>query len=238
MGEEKFEEMNDELLEASEDTGKQQEIPRKVNSKQGLIDKIVKCSEEQNIPLEHSMTKLKRMSKKDLARLLAGMIEQVMRKEMCRQVGVDEGSDQRVVALGALRMVHDIFAKGAEEGLNRILPQYGYEVNGFCDTLKNPNISKQIDLALAEIAEEAQVMQYIQSPYARLGLAWFGGLSMSVRRNQTETNRRLRKQKHVTLMEPRETRRENPVQLRPVRRPADGQVDSSERPADPVTHAV
>ena len=89
--EQNFEDLNDDLLKVSEDDTKSQEIPKKVSSKQGLIDKIVKISEEQNIPLEHSMTKLKRMAKKDLARLLAEMIEKLMKKEMCRQVGVEEG---------------------------------------------------------------------------------------------------------------------------------------------------
>ena len=187
--EQKFDELNDDLLKSSEDGTQSQEIPKKVNSKQGLIDKIVKISTEQNIPIDQSMTKLKRMAKKDLARLLAELIEKLMKKEMCRQVGVEEGSDQKVVALGALRMVHDIFAKGAEEGLNRFLPQYGYEVDGFCDNLRNPNISQQIDCALAEIAEENDVLQYIQSPYSRLALAWFGGLSMSVRRKPEINNR-------------------------------------------------
>ena len=69
--EQDFDGLNDELLKASDECKTEQEIPQKVNSKQGLIDKIVKISQDQNIPLEHSMTKLKRMAKKDLARLLA-----------------------------------------------------------------------------------------------------------------------------------------------------------------------
>ena len=235
--EQKFDGLNDDLLKASEECKTEQEIPKKVNSKQGLIDKIVKISEDQNIPLEHSMTKLKRMAKKDLARLLAEMIEKLMRKEMCRQVGVDEGSDQKVVALGALRMVHDIFAKGAEEGLNRFLPQYGYEVNGFCENLQNPNISKQIDAALAEIAEENDVLQYIQSPYSRLALAWFGGLSMSVRKKAQNNNRTLRK-KNAPVLEPRTAAGTNPIQLGPLRRQTAGQIDRRERPAQPATHVV
>ena len=235
--EQTFEDLNEDLLKVSEDDTKPAEIPKKVSSKQGLIDKIVKISEEQNIPLEQSMTKLKRMAKKDLARLLAEMIEKLMKKEMCRQVGVEEGSDQRVVALGALRMVHDIMAKGCEEGLNRFLPQYGYEVDGFCDNLQNPNISRQIDQALAEIAEENDVLQYVKSPYSRLALAWFGGLSMSVRRKAQKNNRPI-KRKNAPVMEPRTATRENPIQLGPLRRAKAGQIDRRELPADPVTHVV
>jgi len=235
--EEKFENLNEELLKASNDEGKETEIPKKSSGKMGLIDKIVKISEEQNIPLEHSMTKLKRMAKKDLARLLAEMIEKLMRKEMCRQVGVEEGSDQRVVALGALRMVHDIFAKGCEEGLNRFLPQYGYEVDGFCANLKNPNISKQIDAALAEIAEENDVLQYVQSPYSRLALAWFGGLSMSVRRKPKNLNGEIRR-KHATVVESRPIGGKSAIQLRPMRRQKNGQINSGIGSSDQTPHKI
>ena len=76
-----FEQLNEDLLEATTEQT-EQEIPKNVNSKQGFIDKILKITSEQHIPLEYSMTKLKRMSKKDLARLLAELIEKMMKKEM------------------------------------------------------------------------------------------------------------------------------------------------------------
>ena len=82
MSEQKFEDLNNELLEATEEVDEKLEIPKKTNNKQGIIDKIVQVSEKHNIPLEHSMTKLKRMSKKDLARLLAELIEKMMKKEI------------------------------------------------------------------------------------------------------------------------------------------------------------
>ena len=235
MSEQKFEALNDELLEATE-VDEQLEIPKKSNNKQGLIDKIMQVSEKHNIPLEHSQTKLKRMSKKDLAKLLAELIEKMMKKEMARQVGVEGSTDERVIALGALRMVHDICAKGAEEGLNRLLPKYGYEVDGFTDKMRDPTISQQIDQCLAQIAEENDVLQYISSPYARLGLAWFGALSMTVRRKPEDKNNP--KNKHVTFVESRPLRPKNPVQLRPVRRPENGKEHRSLRPANPVTHTV
>ena len=241
MSEQKFEDLNNELLEATEEVDEKLEIPKKTNNKQGLIDKIVQVSEKHNIPLEHSMTKLKRMSKKDLAKLLAELIEKMMKKEMARQVGVEGTTDERVIALGALRMVHDICAKGAEEGLNQVLPKYGYHVDGFTNKMKDPTISQQIDQCLAEIAEENDVLQYIQSPYARLGLAWVSALSMTVRRKPREEwdkkNKRNSKNKHVTFVEPRPLR-PNPVQLRAMRRPENGKVDSGQRPSDSVTLKV
>ena len=238
MSEQKFEELNDELLEATEEVDANLEIPKKSNNKQGLIDKIMQVSEKHNIPLEHSQTKLRRMSKKDLTKLLAELIEKMMKKEMARQVGCEGSTDERVIALGALRMVHDICAKGAEEGLNRLLPKYGYEVDGFTDKMRDPTISQQIDQCLAEIAEENDILQYISSPYARLGLAWFGALSMTVRRKQEDKNNPGNKNKHVTFVESRPLRPKNPVQLRSVRGAAHGKEHSSLRPAHPVTHTV
>ena len=61
MSEQKFEALNDELLEATEEVDANLEIPKKSNNKQGLIDKILQVSEKHNIPMEHSQTKLKRI---------------------------------------------------------------------------------------------------------------------------------------------------------------------------------
>ena len=53
QNEQKFDELNDDLLKSSEDGPQSQEIPKKVNSKQGLIDKIMKLT-EQNIPIDQA----------------------------------------------------------------------------------------------------------------------------------------------------------------------------------------
>ena len=104
----------------------------------------MQVSEKHNIPLEHSQTKLKRMSKKDLAKLLAELIEKMMKKEMARQVGVEGTTDERVIAMGALRMVHDICAKGAEEGLNRLLPKYGTRSTGLPTKCGTPRFHSRL----------------------------------------------------------------------------------------------
>lgn len=64
--------LNDQLLapEADPDAG-----PKR-GSKDDLISKILKLHEEQDVPLEYSNTKLKRMSKKELAGVLGGMLQQ------------------------------------------------------------------------------------------------------------------------------------------------------------------
>ena len=37
-------------------------------------------------------------------------------------------------------MVHDLCAKGTEQCFNVFLPTYGYEVEGFADSLKDPSV--------------------------------------------------------------------------------------------------
>ena len=115
--------LNNELLKKEEEDEKR---PPKRNSKQELIDRIVEVAKNNNIPVEHSDTKLKRMSKQQLNELLAEIVEKAMRNEMARQVGAKPGAADSVIALGALRMIHDIAATGTEKALNGFLPQYGW----------------------------------------------------------------------------------------------------------------
>ena len=91
-------------------------------------------------------------------------------------------TDDSVIALASLRMVHDIVATGVEQGLNSVLPPYGYRVDGFARGLKHPVTSQCIDDCLKEIAAENDVLQYIKSPYARLAIAWSGSMVGSIRR--------------------------------------------------------
>ena len=211
--------LNDELLEKPEG-GDQGPAPLKaITNKSSIIDRINRLSSDHNIPIPHSPTKLKRMSKKQLQQLLSDMVEQGIKRDMAAKLGTT-GTDDRSLAIGALRMVHDICAKGLETGLNIYLPQYGYGVDGFTDGLRDPAVSTQIDSCLLEIAtENEELLEYIKSPYGRLGLWWMGALSFSIKRRSINN-------KNVTFMEPRPSRRKDPVQPRVVRRSADGKVDS------------
>ena len=130
------EQLNDELLEECDPP--MTEEPPKRNSKQALIDKILELAEG-GIKLEYSNTKLKRMNKQQLNELLAETVETAMRNEMAKQVGAKPGATDSVIALGALRMIHDIAAAGTEKTINIFLPEYGYEVEGFADSLKEPS---------------------------------------------------------------------------------------------------
>ena len=221
-------ELRDELLEAAAPNSEPSE-PRR-NSKQALIDKILEISEKERIPLQQSNTKLKRMNKAQLGNLLAELIEKGMEKKMARTIGCEPGADRRTIGLAALRMVHDICASGVEKGGNAFLEPRGYEIVGFVDSLKEPQVSSAIDHCLEEIAmENEELLQYIESPYTRLMIAWGGALTFSCRK---------RKQAHASFLGPRKTRQQDPFCGRGDRRPPDGQIHIDIPPPKPHEKSV
>ena len=100
----------------------------KRNSKEFLIDKIIQVADENDLELNVSNTRLKRMSKEKLQQMLGEMCEDAIKTQMAKAVNAP-GKNEDVIALATLRMVHDLFANGVEQGLNALLPKYGYEVN-------------------------------------------------------------------------------------------------------------
>ena len=219
--------LNEELLNSKGDDEKEE--PKR-NTKESLIDRILSVCEEHNLELTVSNTKLKRMSKPSLQKLLAELVEDLMKKQMAEAVR-SPSPNENVVALHTLRMLHDMCVMGVEGGLNTYLPPYGYQVQGFSDKLKEPVVSKCIDDCLAEIAAENDVLQYIQSPYARLGLAWTSCLATSIRRvppNNYGTN--YQNLNGATTMGPQPNTQENPFRPRPDRRAAPRQEHRSSGP--------
>ena len=210
--------LNDELIGAVGEPPCEKTDSAKRNSKDDIIQKVIKCAEEHHITLDYSNTKLRRMTKTQLNKLLAETIEKGMQQQMAEQVGVSRGATEKVIALGALRMIHNLCANATEQGLNAFLPNYGYEVRGFANTMKEPPVQEAVDACLEEIARESDILGYIESPYARLGIAWSGALMTSLRRHQKYPPNR----KHATFMGSQPTRPKNPVQPSVVRRTADG----------------
>jgi len=220
-------ELNDELLSTSEDV----KSPKR-NTKEDLIRKIMMCAEDNNIELPYSDTKLRRMTKQQLCKLMAEILEQKVRNDMADQVGAKRGSGNGVIALGALKMVHNICANTAEKGINVFLPNYGYEINGFAQSLKDPVVDDAITMCLEEIARDSDVLQYVESPYTRLAIAWSGALVSSVRKCSNH------KKKYATNMEPRTFSRQNPIQPRAGGRPSNGEVKRGFRPLREDVHEV
>ena len=227
---ERVEKLNDDLL--VETTEKEEPEEPKRNSKDDLVAKIINVCADNELELEHSNSKLKRMTKQQLCKILAEKIEYGVKSQMAKQVGAKPGAGDGVIALGALKMMHNLLANSAEKGLNMVLPRYGYEVEGFCDSLKDPNVDEAVTQCLSEIALESDVMQYIESPYVRLALAWGGALVTSIRKTDRIVNR------HVTPVGSLSSRTENPIQSSISRRPQTGKIHSSERSSPPDVQKI
>ena len=211
---------NEELLK-SENEDEKKESPKR-NSKGELIQKILAISEQHKIEVPYSDTKLNRMNKRQLQELLAEQMEKVMRIQMTEAVGADRMANDQTIALSALRMVHDIVAKGAEAGFNQFGGPYGYQCDGVSDTLKEPIVSQAVDQCLAEIAAENQEMlDYVKSPYARLALAWAGCAMTCVSRVNTKTPH-IQKRRYATPMGPKPADIKDPNERGADRRTADG----------------
>ena len=213
------EQLNEALLATEAPLPSPPEEPKR-NSKQALIDKILEISERDGIPIEHSNTKLKRMNKNQLAQLCADLVEKGIRKKMARSVRA-ESTDDRAIALGALRMVHDVCAVGCQKAANGFLEGYDYTIDGFSESLREPAVSHAIDMCLQEIAEEnSELLEYIQSPYTRLMIAWGGAMAFSCKST-----------KHVTDVGRKPSRITHPVRSRGSRRPTDGKINPGNAPA-------
>ena len=215
--------LNDELLESLEPDVEQAEQQPKRNSKDDLIGKIIACCADNEIDLEYSNSKLRRMTREQLCRVLADKIERGVKCQMAAQVGAKPGAPDSVIALGALKMMHNILAGTAEKGLNAVLPRYGYEIHGFRESLKDPAVDEAVNQCLAEIAADSDILQHIKSPYVRLAIAWGGALVTSIRKTPRRIN--------VTPVGPRQARAEDSLQPRPRRRPQAGKVHCLQPPS-------
>ena len=228
--------LNDELLRPVQ---KQEDTKR--NTKEFLIARILSVAEENNLELSISNSKLKRMSKERLQKMLGEMIEEVVKSEMAACVGAKSGDDS-VIALATLRMMHDMLANGVEQGLNVLLPRYGYEVDGFSDALKEPMTSKCVNDCLREIAAENDVLQYVKSPYARLGIAWSSGLIRALRRappkNKDKLSNLNNKRNYATFVGSQPNPAQNTFRFRASGGKKTGEVDRSGGSTEPNVKSV
>ena len=227
---EDIQKLNEELLKKPRQNTDE---PPKRNTKEALIDRITQIADENNLEITVSNTKLKRMSKPALQKLLGEMLNDCMKKQMAESVKAP-GTSDNVIALATLRMMHDMCVMGVEKGLNGYLPRYGYQVDGFSDSMKNPMVSKCVDDCLREIAAESDVLQYIESPYARLGIAWSTALFTCIRRAPPARNNYPRNYNNnygAPRMEPRPNSQQNPVRPRADGRSQARQINSNGGPS-------
>ena len=182
--------LNAELLQSDEESS-ETTAKFKRGSKHDLIAKINRVVDEYDLELEHSQTKLKRMNKEALTKVLAGVMEQSVKQDMAKAAGCDPRAGGRVITLNALRMLHNISATGFESIANRVAgPYMGCEIDGFAEALRHPDIQPSIDECLTEIAaENPEVLEYFESPYARLALVWSGVLLTCIKKKVHSLNK-------------------------------------------------
>jgi len=216
---ETFARENDDLL--VEEKAEPKDAKR--NSKQELIQRILDLVKKNNIEIDYSDSKLKRMTKAQLQEVLGTVMEKIMQSQMADKLGCERNASEQVMAMAALKMIHNIAANGFEAGANYVGQDYGYTCEGFAKTLQQPIVSDAVDQCLQEIAlENADLLEYVKSPYARLGLAWVGALSTCVRRKPKEIE--VNNKRNVADMEARPPVAKNSDELRARGRPANGKV--------------
>lgn len=189
IDEAKAKRLNSELL-ASDSEDERETKKKKRGTKDDLIFKINRVVEEYDLQLEHSQTRLKRMNKTDLTKILAECMEQCVKQDMAKAAGCDPRAGGKVVTLNALRMIHNICATGFEKCTNHFAaPFLNVEIEGFAETLKHPDIQPSIDECLTEIAaENPEVLEYFDSPYSRLFLVWSGVLMTCIKKQNNNKN--------------------------------------------------
>ena len=92
--------LNNELLNAGSPR-KADDDKAKRNSKNALLEKIIQVTEKYELKLDYSDTKLKRMNKTQLTKVLAEVIEESVKIDMCKQVGCEPGASPKVLGGGS-----------------------------------------------------------------------------------------------------------------------------------------
>ena len=181
--------LNNELLKT--EAPPEEKAPPKRNSKEELTAKILKVVETYNLEFTYSDTRLKRMNKAELTKLLASVVEEGVKQDLARSVGADPRLGEQGITLGALRMVHNLCATGFEKSFNAFgTPYTGYECHGFAETLRDPSVQSNVDDCLREIAKEnPEILEYFDSPYTRLALVWCGCIITCIKKKEVSLKR-------------------------------------------------
>ena len=175
--------LNNELLKEDEAPSDEKPSPKR-NSKEELTAKILKVVDVYALDFTYSDTKLKRMNKVELQKLLASVVEEGVKHDLAKSVGADPRLGDQGITLGALRMVHNLCATGFEKVWNSYGAKYtGYECEGFSETLRDPSVQTSVDDCLREIAKQnPEILEYFDSPYTRLALVWSGCLITCIKK--------------------------------------------------------
>ena len=217
--------LNNDLLE----TNSQPKSPKR-GSKEELIHKIVQLNEAANLDLVGNISKLRRKTKGELNKILAECVEASMKQKIADTIGADS-TNETVMNVCFLRMIHDTLCMTAEKIGDPILQRRGYSIEGYTNSLKSPHISEQLDQCLQEIAQDTDILQYVQSPYARLAFLHLTCLATTIKTCSQN-------KQHAPPMEYNRTQREHPIRSSILRGTSSRKIADEHAPRQPVVRSV
>ena len=181
-----FKEENEALLVEPEEP-QEPEVKQKRNTKRDLICKIKKICLDHDIPLEESDTTLNRSTKIQLQKMLAEKTEELVKKKITDKLKVDQmerGEDMReAMGLATLHLGLTTLNKIIDRGANVVLPRVGYELVGFQECFEDPKTDAEVkEILLCIMRENPEMLEHISNPYIRLGLVYFGAISLSLKK--------------------------------------------------------
>ena len=164
--------------------------PRK-GTKLYIISQIEHLCGTAGIPIAETNRELNRQSKAQLKGTLAHYMERASERRMnaAQHIGVVEAEDaspNRSANVFVLRMLHDTVLGGMEKLYESYgKPYVGYTIEGLSAKLRDEPLTTQVDEILVQIAEESpELLDYFESPYARLGLCWLMAAVQVARKNK------------------------------------------------------
>ena len=194
--------MKEELINANEDekvdeeeTGKKLDHGAKRGSKAEIIAKIYKVHEDTQKVCPLPPSRLRRMTKTQLLDYLAECISEAMAQKINEKMGCanmpEDASDtdrQRLMAASFLTMAHNVLANGTE----KLVENYTeFSIHGFSDTFEKPQNKQILEETLLQIAEEHDIIQYVDSPWSKLALLWGSGVITNLRKKNINHFKRI-----------------------------------------------
>ena len=193
-----FDRENAELLEPETQDDEKSEPTKasnreKRNTKKDIISKIKQICDEHKIQLSESDTTLSRSSKIQLQKLLAQKTEALIQKKIGDKMKInslEENEGMReMMGLATLHLGLSTLNKMIDKGANTILPKMGYRLQGFREAFEDPQTDREVrEILLCILRENPDMLQHISNPYIRLGLVYFGAVTMSLKKYQPNIN--------------------------------------------------
>ena len=188
-----FERENAELLVVPEEDEKRPSNKEKRNTKKDIINKIKQICDEHEIPLSESDTTLSRSSKTQLHKLLAQKTEALIEKKIgdkLKMNNIQESDSMReMMGLATLHLGLSTLNRIVDKGANSMLPSMGYQLVGFQEAFRDPQTDKEIrEILLCILRENPDMLQHISNPYIRLGIVYFGAVSLSLKKFDPSIN--------------------------------------------------